>query len=112
MEVLTHICTNLSSILNKLNKITTIYIYIVVIFDNDTTYSDTWEDPDQGLQEILLVINSYGAICPKFDAVCLKRNLHLMHLLLPYSYANSRPRRKVAVDLGEIEGKSVFGRAI
>jgi len=48
MEVLTHICINLSSILNKLNKITTIYIYIVVILDNDTTYSDMREDPDQG----------------------------------------------------------------
>ena len=51
MEVLTHICINLSSILNKLNKITTIYIYIVVILDNDTTYSDMWKDPDQGLQK-------------------------------------------------------------
>lgn len=55
-------CINLSSIFNKLNKITTIYRYIVVIFNNDTTYSDTWEDPDQGSQNIFAYVFKLAAV--------------------------------------------------
>ena len=59
-------CINLSSIFNKLNKITTIYRYIVVIFNNDTTYSDTWEDPDGGSQRIFAYVFELAAVRNRF----------------------------------------------
>jgi len=56
----------LSSIFNKLNKITTIYRYIVVIFNNDTTYSDTGEDPGQGSQKIFAYVLKLAAVRNRF----------------------------------------------